>query len=135
AVVDAGLNVVLRVDPRSGARVIVSGADIGSGPPFGQPNGIALEASGSLVVVDLFPPRVVRIDTDSGRRTIVSGCTKVDVQGACIGEIIGSVGPLLETPLGIAVEVDGSLVVTDSGLNAVVRVHPVSGNRTIVSDD
>ena len=28
----------------------------------------------------------------------------------------------------------GSLVVADRGLNAVVRVHPASGNRTIVSD-
>ncbi len=46
---------------------------------------------------------------------------------------IGS-GPGFVSPRGIAVEADGSLVVVDSGLEAVVRVDPVSGDRTIISD-
>ncbi len=46
---------------------------------------------------------------------------------------IGS-GPGFVTPVGIALEADGSLVVTDSGLEAVVRVDQVSGDRTIISD-
>jgi len=45
---------------------------------------------------------------------------------------IGS-GPDFVTPHGIAVEADGSLVVVDFGLEAVVRVDPVSGDRTIIS--
>jgi len=49
-------------------------------------------------------------------------------------ESIGS-GPGFVTPLGIAVESDGSLVVIDSGLEAVVRVDQVTGDRTIISDD
>jgi len=48
-------------------------------------------------------------------------------------ESIGS-GTGFVKPVGIAVEVDGSLVVVDQGLNAVVRVNPINGNRTIVSD-
>jgi len=48
-------------------------------------------------------------------------------------ESIGS-GPGFVTPRGIAVEADGSLVVVDLGLQAVVRVDPVSGDRTIISD-
>ena len=43
-------------------------------------------------------------------------------------------GPGFVTPLGIAVEADGSLVVVDTSLEAVVRVDPVSGDRTILSD-
>ena len=46
---------------------------------------------------------------------------------------IGS-GPAFVSPRGIAVEADGSLVVVDLGLDAVVRVDPVSGDRTIISD-
>ena len=33
------------------------------------------------------------------------------------------------------VEIDGSLVVIDFGLEAVIRVDPVSGDRTIISDE
>ena len=36
-------------------------------------------------------------------------------------------------PRGVAVEADGNLVVVDQGLAAVVRVDPVTGDRTIVS--
>ncbi|MDA2918390.1 hypothetical protein MYX76_02650 [Desulfobacterota bacterium AH_259_B03_O07] len=46
---------------------------------------------------------------------------------------IGS-GPGFVTPLGIAVEADGNLVVVDIDLDAVLRVDRVSGNRTIISD-
>jgi len=37
-------------------------------------------------------------------------------------------------PYGIVVETDGSLVVVDYGLGAVVRVNPITGDRAIVSD-
>ena len=94
---------------------------IGSGPGFVTPFGIAVEADGSLVVVDLGLDAVVRVDQVSGDRTIISDTS------------IGS-GPGFESPLGIAVEADGSLVVVDTGLEALVRVDQVSGNRTIISD-
>ena len=47
-------------------------------------------------------------------------------------ESIGS-GTGFVAPLAIAVEADGNLVVADPALEAVVRVNPISGNRTIVS--
>ncbi|MCK4410815.1 hypothetical protein KAV67_00890, partial [Candidatus Bipolaricaulota bacterium] len=37
------------------------------------------------------------------------------------------------SPFGIAVEANGSLVVADYGLGAIVRINPITGNRTIVS--
>jgi len=59
----------------------------------------------------------------------IGGCNNNGGDSKSIGS-----GPGFVTPQGIAVEVDGSLVVVDFDLDAVVRVDPVSGNRTIISD-
>jgi len=124
-VVDSGLhalNAVLRVDPVSGDRSIVSGGGTGSGTPFGQgPIAIAVEAGGSLVVLDQDLEAVVRVNPASGARSVLSGSGR------------GS-GPAFSAPTGIAVEADGGLVIVDNGLEAVLRVDPVSGDRVIVSD-
>ncbi|TET44360.1 MAG: hypothetical protein E3J66_00930, partial [Dehalococcoidia bacterium] len=99
-------------------------ASVGSGPGFKAPLGIAVEADDGLVVTDIDLKAVLRADPTSGDRTIVSDNST------------GS-GPSFKAPWDIAVEADGSLVVVDCGidaLNAVVRVAPVSGDRTNVSD-
>ena len=110
--------------------VPVTGADgdsdvnserMGSGAGFLEPFGVAVEADGSLVVVDLGLDAVVRVDPISGNRTVFSDATT------------GS-GPDFGSPVDIAVEADGTLVVTDCDLRAVVRVDPITGDRTIVSD-
>ncbi len=41
--------------------------------------------------------------------------------------------PPLIRPEAIAVEATGHLVVVDTVIGAVIRVHPVTGNRTFVS--
>jgi len=71
-VVDFGLDAVVRVDPVSGDRTIISNASIGSGPGFVGPVGVAVEANGSLVVADSGLDAVVRVDPVSGDRTIIS---------------------------------------------------------------
>nr|CBH38996.1 hypothetical protein containing NHL repeats [uncultured archaeon] len=120
-VTDLVLDAVIRVDPVSGNRTVVSDNSTGSGTCFKRPVGIAVEADGSLVVVDKDLKAVVRVDPVNGNRTIVS-------------EASTDKGPIFKEPRGIAVESNGSLVVADRGLRAVVRVDPVSGNRTIVSN-
>jgi sugar lactone lactonase YvrE len=128
-----------RVNPVSGRRTIVSNATRGQGPPFAFPAGIAVEATGPLVVADRSLQAVVRVDSRRGTRTIVSGCTAVDIlTRTCVGEVIGGGSPFV-SPVGIAVEADGHLVVTDglfpdSTNPSVVRVDAVSGDRTIVSN-
>src|SRR5207249_11106460 len=77
-VVDASLKAVIRVDPGSGFRSLVSGRTRGSGPPLLSPWGIAAEANGTLVVVDNALPAVVRVDPATGDRTLVSGCVNTD---------------------------------------------------------
>ena len=63
----------------------------------------------------------VSVDRESGDRRILAG-----------GPI--GTGPRLSRLRGIAVEGERSLVVTDSGLKAIVRLDPLTGDREIVSD-
>ncbi len=116
-VVDA--NGVVRVDPNTGARTIISDASVGSGPAFITPLRIAVEAHGSLVVLDQRLKAVVRVDPNTGARTIVSDAS------------VGT-GPAFDFPSG-AVEAHGSLVVADIARRAVIRVDPNTGDRTIIS--
>jgi hypothetical protein len=67
---------------------------------------------------------------------LLFGCISLGAIGGCNANVgghprIGS-GPGFVTPLGIAVEADGNLVV-DTDSQAVLRVDPISGNRTIIS--
>ena len=109
------------MEPANGERTIISGADyinnsgigfvtgdsVGSGPGFIVPKSVAVEADGSLVVVDFGLRAVFRVNPVSGDRTIISDAS------------IGS-GPGLGFPEGIAVEADGSLVVT-TGVVPILR--------------
>ncbi len=72
-VVDIGLDAVVRVDPVTGDRTILSDDSTGTGTGFVTPFGLAIEADGSLVVVDAGLAAVVRVDPVTGDRTIVSG--------------------------------------------------------------
>lgn len=131
---DNGRRALIRIDPNSGNRDILSGDEVGPGPVFESPNALTMEANGALLVADnglttATEPglkRVVRVDRDSGARTIVSG-------SGIAGNIIGS-GPEFVVPTAIAALSDGSLIIGDSGLGAIMQVDPISGNRTIVSE-
>ncbi len=92
-----------------------------AGVALEQPEGIAEEADGQLLVVDGGTRALVRVDPVTGAATVVSD----DATG---------VGPPLRRPLGVALEAGGSAVVVDAGPAAVVRVDPATGNRSIVSD-
>jgi streptogramin lyase len=119
-VADERLRGVIRVDPRSGDRTIVSDATTGRGLPFAAPVGLAVEADGHLVVVDFGLAAVIRVDPRSGDRTVVSDGTT-------------GRGPRFIIPAALAVEADGHLVVVDSVVDAVIRVDSRTGDRTIAS--
>jgi sugar lactone lactonase YvrE len=129
---------VFRIDPATGNRTLLSGCPdatcttpIGSGPAFGQPVDIAVEPSGALVVTyqieDSIFGALRRIDPATGARTLVSGCTDV----ACSS--FAGAGPTFANPFGIVRDRDGSLLVADTTLEAVLRVDATTGNRTLVS--
>jgi hypothetical protein len=127
---------VLRIDPVSGHTTVVSGATTiafgpplmitGSGPALVDPTAIAVEAAGTLVVLDtaLSGPRVLRVDPVSGTRTIVADAPAAGGPDVSYGDI--------------AVEATGDLVVLEKSsfprLIRVVRVDPVSGVRSLVFD-
>lgn len=117
---DFAADAVVRVDPITGDRTIISDSSTGSGPVFWGPQGIAVEADGNLVVVDPIRDALIRIDPVTGDRTIVSSAS------------IGS-GPPHRSPQSIAVEAGGDLVVTDE--RSVIRVDPVTGDRAIISGE
>jgi len=126
-------NFVLRVDSQTGARTLVTGCledeCLGTGPPINQANDIAIEADGSLIVAQ--NDGIIRINPDTRDRTLISGCSVLVFGSECTGDVVGS-GPELRFPGTIAVERDGSLVVTDG--SALVRIDPASGDRSIVAD-
>lgn len=92
-----------------------------NGSAFPSPLGIAVEASGDVLVTDSVQARLFRLDPVTADRLIVSGLE------------VGA-GPAFVRPVRVAVEASGDLVLTDSGLVALVRVDPITGNRTILSD-
>ncbi|HEY1274646.1 MAG TPA: hypothetical protein VGF25_07040, partial [Thermoleophilaceae bacterium] len=121
---------VVRVDPATGARTLVSanGAPAG-GPDMRRPLGIAVAPGGDILVADsqaFAGGGVIRIDPATGARTAVSA------NGAPAG------GPDFASPPGLALESDGYIVATDSGgfkggVGGVIRVDPDLGERTVVS--
>ncbi|RIL00122.1 MAG: hypothetical protein DCC71_19100 [Proteobacteria bacterium] len=126
---------LLRVDPASGDRTLVSGcADAacasaaGAGAAFLAPRFVALAADGDPLVADRSTPgtyAVVRVDRASGDRSVVSGCAD-----ATCAQTIGA-GPAIGRLLGIAVGAGDAIFVADD--LAVFRIDPLSGDRTRVS--
>lgn len=124
---------VIWVDSPTGTRGTLSENNnpVG-GPDLETPNAIAFETGGSIVVTDSWSvagvriPSVVRIDANTGTRTLVSN------NASPAG------GPAFVEPHGIAVEADGSILVSDISAfpqfnGGVIRVNPVTGARTTLS--
>jgi sugar lactone lactonase YvrE len=130
-----GRQAVVRIDPVSGHRTVVSSDTTGSGPLFSDPQAIAVEDTGSFVVADR--QSIIRVDPVSGNRMVVSGCPQPGLSCAP-AERIGS-GPAFECLFDIAVEAGGSLVVADACTRSskphgvVIRVDPTTGARSLVS--
>ena len=93
---------------------------------------MAVEADGALLVIDR-GVAVVRVEAVTGNRTTISGCTESGTPSTfCIGKRIGIGPPFLDLK-DIAVEADGSLAVIDGSFQVLMRVDPICGNRTVVS--
>ena len=117
---------IVEVSPASGARTVVVPVETLGGPP----RGIAHEADGDILVsVQTSPPRLLRIDADTGVPAIVTE------------------GGFLVGPTGLDVTPDGTILVADQStptvdpipdrlsLGALVRVDPATGVQTRVAAD
>lgn len=111
-VTDRGTNVVLRVDLATGAVSTVARG-------FSEPDGIAVEPRGSLLVADQDAAgdgAVLRVDPGTGSVTTLAS------------------GPLVDQPRDVAVGDDGSVFVTgDSDGAYVLRVDPDTGASKLLA--
>ncbi|MCA9111306.1 MAG: pre-peptidase C-terminal domain-containing protein, partial [Planctomycetaceae bacterium] len=129
-VTDLSLDAVIQVDLRPGAtfgdRQIVSNNTTPNGTnPFSFPLGIAFDAADRLLVADANTGQLLRIDNTApglGARTVVSDFTTPD-----------GTNPFAN-PADVAVESNGTVLVTDQGNQTLFRVHPTTGARTILSN-
>lgn len=127
---------LVRVDPRTGAREIVSDfGNIGQGGLGVEPRGVGFEAGGGIVVIDAQAGQgetgngqgvLFRIGRQTGFRASVSNFGVGANQGS--------------NPTSVAVEASGQILVTDEGhtsttpLGLLFRVDRQSGLRTVLSD-
>jgi sugar lactone lactonase YvrE len=116
----AGDGFIVRVNPTTGARTLVTGLSAGSGDAFGNIRGIAVAFDGSLIVTDLATQAIYRVDPTTGARTIFSDATH-------------GTGLALMAPEGVTVDSHGNILVADAGDASILRIDPLTGNRTLVS--
>lgn len=131
---------VIRIDA-TGARTMVSGNTSpgqGGQANFGDTIGLAVAPDGDIFVADAglggsafgSTGGVWRVDPATGVRTVVSSN----------GSHPQAPAENFDSPVGVAVEADGNLVVTDydtggSTRERVFRVDPDTGARTILADN
>lgn len=111
---------LVRVDPLTGNRTVVSSSTVGAGPNLLLPLSVAVEVGGTLAVADASSRSIVRVNASNGDRTLLSDATH-------------GIGPTLNYPSFVVVQEDGSLAVADGGLDAIIRVDAATGNRTMIS--
>jgi DNA-binding beta-propeller fold protein YncE len=113
--------VLVRVSPTTGLVRKVSGRGLGTGPQLFGVGGVAIEASGKMLISDT-SAGLIRIDPATGNRTVFSSST------------VGS-GRQFQSPAAIAIEGNGQVLVTNYGGDFLTRVDPLTGNRVIISGD
>lgn len=135
---DTGNNRIRRVDARTGVITTVAGTGFtgysgDSGPAtaadIDAPAGMVIDGAGNLYFADERNNLIRRIDAVSQVITTVVGTPRTL---GYAGDNGPATGALLDKPLGVAFDLQGNLLVSDSGNNAVRIVDAVSGTiRTL----
>lgn len=108
-VAESGAGRVRIVDPATGVPLgVVDGLD--------EPEGLALEADGSLLVVEAGPGRLTRVRADGSRETLLTGLA-TDIRGV-------SVVPVLNFFADVAVTPAGEILVTGPADGSLTRLVP-----------
>ena len=117
---------ILKIDTLTGNRIVLSSATVGNGPSLSNPVDAEFDHAGNLLVpTEPFTGTILSVNPITGDRTVVTSPT------VGTGPNLGPFG----AQLGVAQ--DGTLFINSVAISApspVLRVDPVTGNRTIVSD-
>jgi hypothetical protein len=128
-----GTGGIIRVDSTTGARTTVSeNASPAGGPAFVDPLGVVIAPNGDLLVADQNAfagggGGVIRVNPATGQRTTVS--ENASPAG----------GPSFVDPFALTLAANGDILVSDQnafgGGGGVIRVNPVTGVRTTVTEN
>ena len=126
---DFGYLAIFFIDRVTGDRSFVTGPGSdgrGTGPAVGS-RGIIIDPldPSRILATDFALDAVIAIDIATGNRSIFSSAITDTPRGD---------GPPLNNPFGIDIAEDGTVYVSDMGLQAVVRIDR-DGNRTIVTSN
>jgi hypothetical protein len=119
---------IIEVILQNGDRTILSADGTqGNGPPFSQPDGIAVGTSGLAYVTDALEGAVFSVDMTTGNGTRGD---RVILSGGAVGS-----GPVFVRPVGIILDdANNRAIVTDYDANLLLSVGMNNGNRSILSD-
>jgi len=123
-----GRGTLFRVNPTNGNRTVISNFGNFSQGELGiDPVGIALNASGNVLVIDNGADILFSVNSSNGNRTVISDFSD------------SGQGPIGITESGVALGTSGDILVIDEDAGtdsrgALFSVNPANGNRTIISD-
>jgi DNA-binding beta-propeller fold protein YncE len=132
-VANTGAHTIMRVDLKTSRSSIIAGTDSVSGSAdgssyeaqFNGPVGVGCGEAGSIYVADTYNDRIRVISRDGQVRTLAGGSEPGFADGT------GS-NARFDTPCGIAIAEDGSLLVADTGNHRIRRVE-LNGRVTTVA--
>ena len=131
-VADTGNNRIRKVTPDGQVSTVAGDGTAGyiDGPAaqarFNGPIGIAVDSQGNLYIADTYNDRIRRIAKDGQVSTVAGGATP----GYADGDRSAA---LFDTPCGVAVMSDGSIIVADTGNDRLRKITP-GGSVTTLSD-
>jgi sugar lactone lactonase YvrE len=122
---ETGSHTIKRLEVQTGRVTLIAGTEnragfadaLGPAARFNAPVGVAVASDGTIFVADTYNDRIRAIDAQGEVRTIAGGSEpgyRDDTTGA---------QALFDTPCGIAIDLDGTLLVADTGNHRLRRVR------------
>jgi sugar lactone lactonase YvrE len=132
-VADTGSHTIKRLETKDGRVHVIAGIENRAGfadgnradALFNGPVGIAVGKDGTIYVADTYNDRIRAIDAEGRVRTVAGGGEPGFADAA------NGAPARFDTPCGIAVDRDGTLVVADTGNHRLRRVQPDGAVFTI----